>query len=155
MPLSHIEHFLIQTADLAKTRDWYVKVLGMEVGPSPDFKFPVVWLYLGGKDVLHLTEGGANTSANRRQYLGQQSEAVKGSGVVDHVAFRCTDLSAMMEHLAALGIPCTRRMVNDQGLFQLFLMDPNDVRIELNLANSEVPGVRPEFMASDIHGDKQ
>ncbi|MCX7159722.1 MAG: hypothetical protein NT176_11415 [Proteobacteria bacterium] len=79
----------------------------MEVGPSPDFKFPVVWLYLGGKDVLHLTEGGANTSANRRQYLGQQSEAVKGSGVVDHVAFRCTDLSAMMEHLAALGIPCT------------------------------------------------
>jgi catechol 2,3-dioxygenase-like lactoylglutathione lyase family enzyme len=155
MPLSHVEHFLIQTADLAMTRDWYVKVLGMEVGPSPDFKFPVVWLYLGGKDVLHLTEGGANTSANRRQYLGQQSEAVKGSGVVDHVAFRCTGLSGMMEHLSALGIPYTRRMVNDQGLFQLFLMDPNDVKIELNFANSEVAGVRPELMASELPGDKK
>ena len=64
-------------------------------------------------------------------------------------------VSAMMEHLAALGIPCTRRMVNDQGLFQLFLMDPNDVKIELNFANSEVAGVRPELMASELPGDKQ
>jgi catechol 2,3-dioxygenase-like lactoylglutathione lyase family enzyme len=155
MPLSHIEHFLIQTADLAKTRDWYVKVLGMEVGPSPDFKFPVVWLYLGGKDVLHLTEGGANTSENRRKYLGQQSEALRGSGVVDHVAFRCTGLPEMMEHLTRLGVPFTKRMVNDQGLFQLFLMDPNDVKVELNFANSETSGVRPELMASELPGDRQ
>ena len=57
--------------------------------------------------------------------------------------------------IAALGVPCTRRMVNDQGLFQLFLMDPNDVKIELNFANSEVAGVRPELMASELPGDKQ
>ena len=59
MPLSHIEHFLLQTADMEKTRAWYVDVLGMRVGPSPDFKFPVFWLYLGDKDVVHVTEGGA------------------------------------------------------------------------------------------------
>ena len=45
MPLSHIEHFLLQTADMEKTRAWYVDVLGMRVGPNPDFKFPVFWLY--------------------------------------------------------------------------------------------------------------
>ena len=39
----------------------------------------------------------------------------------------------------------TSRMVNDQGLFQLFLMDPNDVKIELNFANSEINGVRVEL----------
>ena len=39
MPLSHIEHFLLQTTDMAKTRDWYVRVLGLRVGPNPDFKF--------------------------------------------------------------------------------------------------------------------
>ncbi|MBS0336849.1 MAG: VOC family protein [Proteobacteria bacterium] len=155
MPLSHIEHFLIQTADLAKTRDWYVEVLGMQVGPSPDFKFPVCWLYLGGKDVLHLTEGGANTSENRKKYLGQQSDALKGSGVVDHVAFRCTGLSEMMEHLTRLGVPFTKRMVNDQGLFQLFLFDPNEVKVELNFANSETSGVRPELMASELPGGRQ
>lgn len=150
MPLTHLEHFLIQTADLAATRDWYVKVLGMRVGPSPDFKFPVCWLYLGEKDVLHITEGGANTSANRKAFLGQQSEATKGTGVVDHVAFRCTGLPQMMEHLSNLGVPYTKRMVNDQGLFQLFLMDPNDVKVELNFANSETKGVRADLMASDL-----
>jgi catechol 2,3-dioxygenase-like lactoylglutathione lyase family enzyme len=156
MPLTHLEHFLIQTADLEKTRDWYVDVLGMRVGPSPDFKFPVYWMYLGDKDVLHLTQGGANTSENRKKYLGQQSEATKGSGVVDHVAFRCTGLAEMMEHLMKLGIPFTRRMVNDQGLYQLFLMDPNDVKVELNFANTEVSGVRAELMASDLPaGDKR
>ncbi len=150
MPLSHLEHFLIQTADLAATRDWYVEVLGMRVGPSPDFKFPVCWLYLGEEAVLHLTEGGANTSENRRTYLGQQSEATKGTGVVDHVAFRATGLPEMMEHLNQLGVKYTKRMVDDQGLFQLFLMDPNDVKVELNFANTEVNGVRAELMASDL-----
>ena len=29
---------------------------------------------LDGKDVIHITEGGKNTSANRKAYLGQQSD---------------------------------------------------------------------------------
>ena len=94
-------------------------------------------------------------SENRRKFLGQQSDAVKGTGVVDHVAFRCTGLPQMMEHLTRLKVPFKRRMVNDQGLFQLFLMDPNEVKVELNFANSEVNGVRADLMASDLPaGDK-
>ncbi|MBL8383311.1 MAG: VOC family protein, partial [Burkholderiales bacterium] len=104
MPLDHLQHFLIQTADMEATRDFYTRVLGMRVGPSPDFKFPVIWLYIGDKDVLHIAEGGANVSANRLAYLGQQSDAVHGSGVVDHVAFHCTGLSDMMEHLTRHGV---------------------------------------------------
>ena len=82
MPLEHLQHFLIQTTDLEGTANWYVDVLGMRRGPHPDFKFPVVWLYVGDNDVLHLTEGGANVSDNRMQYLGQESQATSGSGVV-------------------------------------------------------------------------
>jgi hypothetical protein len=44
----------------------------------------------------------------------------------------------------------TRRMVNDQGLFQLFLMDPNGVKVELNFSNAEVGDVRPDLMASEL-----
>jgi catechol 2,3-dioxygenase-like lactoylglutathione lyase family enzyme len=152
MPLSHLEHFLIQTADLQGTRDWYVRVLGMEAGWHPDFKFPVVWLYIGEKDVLHLTEGGANVSENRKTYLGQQSTAVQGSGVVDHVAFRCTGLPEMLAHLRAEGVQFTQRMVSDQGLYQLFLLDPNGVKVELNFANSEAlqHGIEPEVKASEL-----
>ena len=152
MPLSHLEHFLIQTADLQATRDWYVRVLGMKDGWHPDFKFPVVWLYIGDKDVLHLTEGGANVSENRKKYLGQQSTDVHGSGVVDHVAFRATGLPEMLAHLEREGIQFTRRMVSDQGLYQLFLHDPNGVKVELNFANSEAlqHGIQPELKASEL-----
>jgi len=152
MPLSHLEHFLIQTADLQATRDWYVRVLGMKEGWHPDFKFPVVWLYIGEKDVLHLTEGGANVSENRKKYLGQQSTDVHGSGVVDHVAFRATGLPDMLAHLEGEGIQFTRRMVSDQGLYQLFLHDPNGVKIELNFDNSEAlqHGIKPELKASEL-----
>ncbi len=150
MPISHLEHFLIQTADLKATRDWYVEVLGFREGPHPDFKFPVVWLYLGDKDVVHLTEGGKNVSANRKAYLGQQSEATQGSGVIDHMAFRSTGLREMMEHLRSRKVEFHQRMVSDQGLFQLFLFDPNGVKVELNFSNLEAQGIAPELMASAL-----
>ena len=150
MPLSHIEHFLLQTADMEKTREWYVNVLGMRVGPNPDFKFPVFWLYLGDKDVVHVTEGGAKVSENRKRYVGQESQATQGTGVLDHIAFRATGLAGMLGHLRALGIEFKQRRVNDQGLYQLFMLDPNGIKIELNFSSSEAEGLRPELMASEL-----
>jgi catechol 2,3-dioxygenase-like lactoylglutathione lyase family enzyme len=150
MPLTRLEHFLIQTADLEATRDWYVRVLGFSEGPHPDFKFPVVWLYLGEQDVIHLTQGGKDVSDNRLKYLGQQSHETQGSGVIDHMAFRCTGLRDMMQHLKDCGIAFRQRQVDDQGLYQLFLLDPNGVKIELNYANAEAQGLTPELMASAL-----
>jgi len=150
MPLSHIEHFLVQTESIEKTRDWYVRVLGLRVGPNPDFKFPVCWLYLGDKDVVHVTEGGAQVSENRRKYVGQESQATHGTGVLDHIAFRAAGLRDMLEHLRALGVAFKQRRVNDQGLYQLFMYDPHGIKIELNFPGAEAEGLRPELMASEL-----
>ena len=150
MPLSHIEHFLLQTTDMEKTRKWYVEVLGMRVGPNPDFKFPVFWLYLGDKDVVHVTEGGKGVSENRKKYVGQQSDAASGTGVVDHIAFRATGLREMIAHLKSLKVDFKQRQVDDQGLYQLFMLDPNGVKIELNYAKAEAEGLRAELMASEL-----
>ncbi len=152
MPLSHIEHFLLQTADMEKTREWYVNVLGMRVGPNPDFKFPVFWLYLGDKDVVHVTEGGGKVSENRKRYVGQESQATAGSGAIDHLAFRATGLREMMAHLKGLGIDFKQRQVDDQGLYQLFMFDPNGIKIELNYSNEEAKGLSAELMASELPG---
>ena len=149
MPLHHLEHFLIQSADIQATRDWYVRVLGMRDGPHPDFGFPVHWLYIGEKDVLHLTQGGANVSANRKRYLGQESQATRGSGVVDHLAFRATGLDETIERLGRLGVEFKERQVDDQGLYQLFLFDPNGVKVELNFAAAEAEGRRAAVVAAD------
>ena len=150
MTLAFIEHFLIQSADLEATKDWWVKVLGMRVGPSPDFKFPVYWLYLGDRDVLHITTGGKNVSENRKKYVGQQSEASTGTGVIDHIGFRTSGLHEMIEHLTKNKISFTERQVNDQGLYQLFLFDPNGLKIELNFANAEAKGRTPQLKATEL-----
>ena len=154
MPLSHLEHFLVQTTDIAATRDWYVRVLGFTDGWHPDFKFPVCWLYLGDRDVIHITEGGAAVSENRKRYVGQESQATSGSGVIDHIAFRATGLRETMAHLKRQSVDFKARQVSDQGLYQLFLFDPNGIKIELNFANAEAleHGITPELMASDLPG---
>ncbi|MDH5220283.1 MAG: hypothetical protein OEW94_03520, partial [Betaproteobacteria bacterium] len=67
--------------------------------------------------------------------------------------FSGTGLKGMIEHLQALGIPFTQRMVDDQGLYQLFLKDPvNDVKVELSYANAEAiaAGIQPELKASEL-----
>jgi catechol 2,3-dioxygenase-like lactoylglutathione lyase family enzyme len=150
MPLQRLQHFLIQTEDIEKTKDWYVDVLGMRAGPHPDFKFPVCWLYLGDTDVVHLTEGGKNVSENRLRYLGQQSTATVGSGVVDHVAFRATGLLDLIAHLKRKGVDFKERRVSGQDLYQLFVIDPNGVKIELNFEAGEAEGRQPELTASAL-----
>ncbi len=150
MPVSHLEHFLIQCADIEATAAWYVRVLGLRDGEHPDFRIPVKWLYAGDRDVIHITEGGSNVSENRMRYLGQQSTALSGTGVIDHVAFRCTGLKAMMAHLKKVGAPFKTRRVDDQGLFQIFLFDPNEVKVELNYDGAEAVGIEPELTAASL-----
>jgi hypothetical protein len=100
-----------------------------------------------------VSAGGRNVSENRKRYLGQESQAERGSGVIDHIAFFGTGLKQMIEHLQRLGIPFQQRMVDDQGLYQLFLKDPvNDVKVELSYANAEAAaaGIRPELTAAAL-----
>ena len=141
MPLSYMEHFLLQTEDIEATKDWYVKMLGFRVGPSPDFKFPVYWLYLGDRDVLHITTGGKNVSENRKKYVGQQSEASAGTGVIDHVGFRTTGLHEMIEHLNKNKIDFKRTSGQRPGALSAFPVRPErrEDRAQLRQLRGEGP----------------
>ena len=150
MPLSHLEHFLLQVEDIDATRAWYERVLGFKAGPTPDFKFPVCWLYLGDRDVIHITQGGAKVTRERHAYLGQQSQATKGSGAIDHLAFRCTGLADMLDRFKVEAVDHQTRQVDDQGLFQIFLTDPNGIKIELNFAAAEAKHIQAGVMASAL-----
>lgn len=152
MPAHHFQHFLIQTTDIPATVAWWEAVLGMEQGPHPEFGFPVVWLYLGGKDVLHITPGAGAFSTNREAYLKPDSDAVQGSGVVDHLAFSCTDLPAMLAMLHTKRVPYTSRQSHDGGLFQVFMHDPNGVKVELSFPGEEATrnNIAPQLRATDF-----
>ena len=151
MPLTHIEHFLVAADDIDATRDWYARVLGMTSGPHPDFGFPVHWMYLGGVDVVHIGPSARMAGENQKKYLGRTSQASEaGTGAIDHIAFRATGLRQMMAHLKRHGIDFRQRRASGQALFQLFFLDPNGIKIELNYAAEEAEGVEPELMASDF-----
>jgi len=151
MPLSHIEHILVASDDIDATRDWYARVLGMRSGPHPDFGFPVHWMYLGERDIVHIGPSAKGANEIQKKYLGRTSQdAGAGTGALDHIAFRATGLKQMLEHLRAEKIAFSQRRANGQALFQLFFYDPNGIKIELNYDAVEAEGIAPELMASDL-----
>lgn len=142
MPLS-LNHFSIRTLDLEATRSFYEKVLGLTVGPRPDFAFPGYWMYRGdhgdiANAVVHLIGMDRNDPQGLKQYLGDRdASSLRGSGAVDHVAFFATGLAGMRQHLKGMGIAARERTVPNIGLHQVFLDDPNGVVIELNYPAAE------------------
>ena len=151
MALSHIEHILVAADDIDATRDWYARVLGMRSGPHPDFGFPVHWMYLGDTDIVHIGPSAKHADEIQKKYLGRTSQGgATGTGAIDHIAFRATGLRQMLEHLRKEKIQFSQRRANGQALFQLFFLDPNGIKIELNYDAAEAEGIAPELMASDL-----
>jgi catechol 2,3-dioxygenase-like lactoylglutathione lyase family enzyme len=123
MPARQLDHFTIRAADLERTRDFYASVLGLTIGPRPDFKFAGYWLYCGDKPVVHLVaKDGA---------VGVMDDS-EATGRLDHIAFRSEDFEATVKALDAQGIAFRQNQVPDFRLRQLFLRDPDGLTIELN-----------------------
>lgn len=151
MPLAHIEHYLIAADDMEATKNWYASVLGMNEGWHPEFNFPVVWMYLDGKDVVHISQSAKNATDNQKTYLGRTSQNTgAGTGALDHIAFRATGLPAMMAHLKQQKIDFSERRANGQALYQLFMLDPNGIKVELNFDSAEAAGFNPEVDAANF-----
>jgi len=101
--------------------------------------------------VVHIGPSARGANEIQKKYLGRTSQDQgAGTGAVDHIAFRATGLRQMLDHLRAGGIQFSQRRANGQALFQLFLYDPNGIKIELNFAAQEAEGIAPELMASDL-----
>lgn len=154
MPVDHMQHVLIHTDDVEGTAQWFEKCLGLRRGGNPDFKVPLVWLYVGDVHAIHIAPFPEEGETQRFQdkYLGgRRTDVTYGSGVIDHVAFHCTGLPEMISRLDSEGANYLKRQANDGDLFQLFIDAPNDIRIELNFAAAEADaaGVKPDLSAAE------
>src|SRR5450432_982440 len=56
MGVQALEHVTVRCAQLQRTRDFYVELMGLTEGDRPKFPFRGHWLYLGGIPVVHLVE---------------------------------------------------------------------------------------------------
>ena len=120
MPVTALQHVNIHTADAERSRDFYVHLLGLRVGDRPPLASAGYWLYAGGQAVIHLV----------RTTAGERSRT--DTGAIDHVAFRGVDLDATRHALSAAGVPFREAVIARDGTVQLFVHDPDGVKVELN-----------------------
>ncbi len=121
MPLDALQHVNIRCADASASRDFYVDVIGLKEGYRPPFNFPGHWLYLGDVAVIHLVQKPPG-----------ETRKGPGSGEIDHVAFGGTGLDEMRARLTASGLAFEEKVVPRDGIIQLFVRDPEGVKLELN-----------------------
>ena len=133
MSVQALEHITIRCAQLQRTRDFYVDLMGLSEGERPAFPFRGHWLYLGGIPVVHLVEASDSAGAWGREIVIPKAE--NGTGSFDHVAFRGDDFAAMRERLQKAGMTFRERVVPGGALSQLFVPDPEGVLVEINFRN--------------------
>ena len=119
MTIQRLDHLTIRTRDVARSVQFYRRVLGLTPGYRPAFPgFPGAWLYCDARPVVHLL-------------LDERS--VQASGCVDHIAFAGADLPGFRKKLAELGIAYREiPPAGDVVRHQVFVEDPNGVAVEVN-----------------------
>ncbi len=122
-----MNHFTITARDRAATLDFYVGLLGLVEGRRPDLGFPGSWLYAPGGEqaILHV-------------YWDRPPPA-QATGVIDHLAFSASDLKAVKARLDARGMAYELRRQAGGGPWQLFVLDPNGAKVELDFDPAESP----------------
>jgi catechol 2,3-dioxygenase-like lactoylglutathione lyase family enzyme len=132
MPLTQLEHYLVLTDDLDVTRDFYRDALGLCEGPRPPLGFPGYWMYVGDVPCIHIAEW--TTYRAHSIALGiSVSTPAPGTGPLDHIAFNATDLAGVKARLSKYHVDYSVNDVPNAGLTQLFLKDPNEVKVEINV----------------------
>lgn len=127
MTVTACNHFTILTDDLPATLAFYAEHLDLAPGARPPFTFPGAWLYAdGGKGpdaILHVIAG-----------IGRE-RLVKG--VIDHMAFSGRGLAGAVAKLKAKGVAYELRKLPAYGTWQLFFLDPNGAKVEIDFDAAE------------------
>jgi catechol 2,3-dioxygenase-like lactoylglutathione lyase family enzyme len=121
-----IDHVFVLTDDLEASRRFYCDLLGLEQCERPSFPFAGYWLGSDGRVFVHL--GDRSEFRGALAALGLE----EGTGPVDHVAIRVEALDELAARLAAAGVEAVANEVPGVSR-QLFVTDPNGVRIEVNV----------------------
>lgn len=147
MLVRRLNHYNVLTTKLDETNRFYERVLGMRVGPPPsgDTKRGA-WIYDGeGTPVVHVQAIDPADPERRfaeiRLRLGEMADglslaSMKGTGVIEHIAFECTDYDRVADRLREHGLAYRTNEAPMAKLRQLFVKDPNGITLELNFATA-------------------
>ncbi len=106
-------------------KQFFCKVLGLQIGFRPTFSRNGYWLYADDQAIVHLTESDIHFK-NERQ------------GFVDHVAFQSTGLKELTQTLEDMGIEYSTDYLPEIDLSQLFFKSPSNTGVEVNFINEKL-----------------
>lgn len=119
------DHYAIYVDDLARSVDFYRKVMGLEEMPEPFHDGRHVWFHVGGNLQLHI--------------ITPRKSAMRPTEDV-HFAFRVESLSEFIAHLEGLGVaygdqrPDGKIRMRADGIPQVYFQDPDGHWLEVNEA---------------------
>lgn len=118
MSIDTLDHVTINTGKLDECLAFYRGVLGFEDGPRPEIGIPGAWMYCGDRAVIHI--------------IAMPDAPTGPTGPLDHIAFRCTDIDDFKKRLSDHAYDFNENSLPDFNLRQLFVHDPDGVKVELN-----------------------
>ena len=127
-----LDHVNIITAELEATASFYAEVFGLERRNAPPPLRPdnAQWMYdHAGRAIVHINTVDCPRAYDRDVRPGP-------TGALHHVALNCTGHADMLARLSARGLNYQLNEVVAVGLRQIFVLDPNDVLLELNFFDS-------------------
>jgi catechol 2,3-dioxygenase-like lactoylglutathione lyase family enzyme len=130
--LTRLDHLLVLTDDIDATRDFYHEALGLEQGERPPLEFSGYWLYAGDVACVHVADRAEYAAHSDRIGIPAMPGA-EGTGALDHIAFAGEDYDAVLARLREHGVEPRENLIPGPGIRQLFLEDPNGVKIEINV----------------------
>jgi catechol 2,3-dioxygenase-like lactoylglutathione lyase family enzyme len=118
MGVTVLHHYNIVTDKIDESVKFYEDIIGLKKGERPELPDPGEWLYLDETPVVHLLQLG--------EHRGDHT------GPIDHVAFQAIDYEGFAKSLKANGQEFEENYIADFDLHQVFLFDPNGVKVEIN-----------------------
>lgn len=110
---THIDHCSVIVTDVARSRDFYGRVLGLrEIAAPKEFDFVAIWYDLGGTYLHLLVKPQPDTPSPR------------------HFCLHTPDIAEARNHFRSLGVPI-EETVKIAAADRFFVRDPDGNRIEL------------------------
>ena len=128
MRVEALDHVNVITADLEGSVRFYAALFGLEPrdGPPPLTHENARWMYdVAGRAVIHINSLECPRAYDREVRAGP-------TGALHHVALRCSGYEELRARLASYGLEHRINVVAAVGLRQIFVLDPNQVLLELN-----------------------
>jgi catechol 2,3-dioxygenase-like lactoylglutathione lyase family enzyme len=130
MAITQMQHYMVLSKDLERTRHFYCDVLGLRTGPRPPFDFEGMWIYVGDVAAVHVAGQASYVETGRLEDAARERH---GSGSVDHIAFAANDYDELVARFEKHGVKYRTSQVPGSDLRQLFVLDPDGIQIEINI----------------------